>query len=57
MPCFRQLMTQSGHQPNIESAHQSEALQSDPTNTCGGLNYRKANHVEKRDPRSDDNKR
>ena len=35
---------------------QSEALQPDPTNACGGpAPLRKADHVEKRDPRSDDN--
>jgi len=36
---------------------QGEVLQPDPTNACGGQHNRKADHVEKRDPRSDDDKR
>ena len=50
----------NGIRPNSDISHlpQSEALQSDPTNACGSLHYtRKADHVEKRDPRGDDNKR
>jgi hypothetical protein len=47
------LMTQSGHQRRF----QSEALQPDPTNACGDQHNRKAYHLEKRDPRSDDDKR
>ncbi len=46
------LMTQSGSR----RPPQSEALQSDPTNACGGQRNRRADHVEKRDPRGDDNK-
>ncbi len=49
----RQKLTQSGSR----NPSQSEALQSDPTNACGKSNTRKADHVEKRDPRSADNKR
>ena len=45
-------MTPSGPQ----MSNHSEALQSDPTNACGSLLHRKADHVEKRDPRGGNDK-
>ncbi len=48
----------SANVPEQTSATRPKARlsSSDPTNACGGPALRKADHVEKRDPRSDDNK-